>query len=467
MNRRSARVASRRLFDEEADADDANEPEEVIAEATKSDDEFIDDDVIAEDELAAAKEADAAKRVHIATCSRARAKKKKDITKRLENLKLARESRSSSKSPSKEGQDGDVVVVEALAQATEASKKDNEKKKKLRNQDKIGLQEHYPMLTYWSVTHGNTSRDIDKESTLKYFNEFLDEKCELGLAFTERGKKMLKLHLQGWIALYCPITDSGKRAIKLLWNEWFGVESNDGWSIEIAPFQKRQNARYMSGYAAKSNDLDKSKINIDYVAKGEAFLQISDLKSYKRDYFVHCPSKENTHAAQITKSNLIAYAVNNYNRHYRALRPKPSLGRMLTWMMQSNDYEPATSFLSTGYPIDRRRAELMFDLLTSDRKSIKKKDVVDFIFSNNESMHQPLIDITPHKRPHYGPFGPDGAHPFGRGNMDWEGSEYDQLDFEEANRLAVQLNGEVLDKEAPISRLVTLEETNQSAPAEE
>ena len=316
------------------------------------------------------------------------------------------------------------------------------KEKRLKNMDKVGLQEYYPELAYWSVTHANTKRDVDKATTIKYFGEFLEEKCELGVGFCERQKKMLKLHLQAWVAIYCSTDDSGKRAFKALWYEWFAIQPGEGWSIEIAPFQKRQNPRYMSGYVCKSNDLDNCTIDVDYCAKGEAFRNLSDLKKYKRDYFVHCPAKEKDHAAQFTKANLIAYAVNYHNRHNRALKPKPSLGRTLTWMVQSGDYEPSTTFLSTGYPIDRARAELMFDLLTGEPKNAKKSNIVDFIFVNNESQHAPIMDTTPHANPHYGPFGPDGNHPFEPRNLDWEGSEYGDMDYDEANKLNTRLNGE-------------------------
>ena len=98
------------------------------------------------------------------------------------------------------------------------------------------------------------------------------------------------------------------------------------------------------------------------------------------------------------------------------------LGRTVTWMIQEGGYTPAANFLSSRYPLDRVRMEKMWQII-NDPKAAKKADVSEFVFCNNEGMIKPFdLSVEPS----------ECNHPFGRNGKDCKGSNYDDIDVDDA-----------------------------------
>ena len=298
------------------------------------------------------------------------------------------------------------------------------KKKKICNWEKVGNADYHAEESQWSMSFVRVRGDVDREATITCFKEWMKERSSgEGCGFLERGEQG-NLHLQGWFSSYCDTEQSGRSAMTLCFKKHFGVENDKGYKVCVKPFERRQNKTYMTGYGAK--DWTPLQVNgTDFHVMGDRFEEgeLNDIiQKCRVTYFAACPKTHTDRKVQFNKSNLITYAYNYKTRYLDQLKPVPSLGRIVTWMIQEGGYTPAANFLSSGYPLDRVRMETMWQII-NDPKAAKKSDVCEFIFSNNEGMLKPFeLSVEPG----------ECNHPFGRNGRDCEGSDYEDIDVDDA-----------------------------------
>ena len=277
------------------------------------------------------------------------------------------------------------------------------RRQRITNKEKVHDSEHHAETSCWSACHVKKRGDVHADMTVEAWRQWLD-KCVCGVGRLERGDEEGHLHLQAWFRTHSGTTQTDINAMRAAWRDHFSCVPSKDFKSSCDPFKGNQKEAYMTGYVGKTlqNKLMEHGTT-DMIFKGDQFTD-SFIDSCIRSYTQDCPKDPNAKRTTYSRNNLMLYCLNFKNRFLQHLRPMPSLARTLHIMTcVSGKYIPASNFLSTGYPMDRARAEHLWQVL-NEPSNATKVDLCEALFINNDSQLKPVLDVPLEMHPQNCPF---------------------------------------------------------------